>query len=64
MSIYSPSDPTCVLALEFEGNATDLSSNGNNGTLNGDAGFAAGLVSGQWLILDGSGDFVSRGGCV
>jgi hypothetical protein len=45
--------------LEFEGNATDLSSNGNNGTLNGDAGFAAGLVSGQWLILDGSGDFVS-----
>jgi len=49
------------LHLEFEGDANDSSSNGNDGTLMGDAQFEAGPI-GQALLLDGDGDYVNVDG--
>jgi len=49
------------LHLEFEGDATDSSGNGYDGTLMGDAHFEAG-PSGQALALDGDGDYVNVDG--
>jgi hypothetical protein len=46
-----------VLHMEFEGDATDSSGNGNDGTLIGDAS----IVDGE-LVLDGDGDYVNVDG--
>ena len=58
-SEFDAADPNCVLALEFEDNLTDLSGEGNNGTLAGDATYATGGVNAKCLTLDGTGDSVT-----
>ena len=59
--VISPEDPGTdglVASYTFEGNASDVSGNGNNGTVNGGALFSAGYV-GSALDCDGSDDYVS-----
>jgi hypothetical protein len=51
--LYGP----MVLHMEFEGDATDSSGNGHDGTLMGDAS----IVDGE-LVLDGDGDYVNVDG--
>ncbi len=59
--LITPADPGTnglVASYSFEGNASDASGNGNNGTVNGDAQFVAGHV-GTALDCDGTDDYVS-----
>ncbi len=67
---YASSEPTLTLGVEktysdlvaywrFDGNALDLSGNGNHGTING-AMFVQG-ISGQALSFDGINDYVNMG---
>ena len=44
----------------FDGNPNDVSGNGNDGMLNGDPTFSAG-VDGQAIRLDGNGDYTISG---
>jgi hypothetical protein len=55
-----PIDVDLVGLWHFDGDATDSSGNGNHGTLQGDAGFDAGMF-GQALSVDGAGDYVDVG---
>ena len=59
--MITPVDPGTnglVASYSFEGNANDVSGNGNNGTVNGGALFVAGQV-GSALDCDGADDYVS-----
>ncbi|NQV35635.1 MAG: discoidin domain-containing protein, partial [Phycisphaeraceae bacterium] len=59
--IITPSDPGTdglVASYSFEGNANDVSGNGNNGTVNGGAQFVTGH-DGSALDCDGIDDYVS-----
>ena len=59
--IITPEDPGAdglVASYDFEGNANDVSGNGNNGTVNGDALFSTGYT-GSALDCDGIDDYVS-----
>ncbi|MCF7973792.1 MAG: discoidin domain-containing protein [Phycisphaerae bacterium] len=59
--LITPADPGTnglVAEYTFENNASDVSGNGNNGTLNGDPIFSAGVV-GSALDCDGVDDFMS-----
>ena len=59
--IITPQDPGSdglVAAYDFEGNASDVSGNGNNGTVNGGAQFVTGHT-GSALDFDGIDDYVS-----
>ncbi len=61
--VITPEDPGTeglVASYDFEGNANDVSGNGNNGTVNGDALFSAGH-DGSALDCDGIDDYVSTG---
>ena len=61
--IIAPEDPGTdglVASYSFEGNANDVSGNGNNGTVNGGALFVAGH-DGSALDCDGIDDYVSTG---
>jgi hypothetical protein len=61
--VGEPVDPgtdNLVAAYSFEGDVTDTSGNGNDGTMMGDPGFVQG-VAGQALDLDGDGDYVDCG---
>jgi hypothetical protein len=55
-----PDDTGLMAFYTFEGNANDLSGNGNNGTLEGGPQYVAGRI-GQALDFDGIDDFVSTG---
>ncbi len=60
-NVLAPEDPGTeglVAAYTFEGNANDVSGNGNNGTVNGGAAFVAGR-DGSALDCDGADDYVS-----
>jgi hypothetical protein len=59
--VITPEDPGTdglVASYTFEGNANDVSGNGNNGTVNGGALFGTGRV-GSALDCDGVDDYVS-----
>ncbi|MCP4450207.1 MAG: hypothetical protein GY809_02000 [Planctomycetes bacterium] len=59
--VITPVDPGTeglVAAYDFEGNANDVSGNGNNGTVNGDAQFSTGHT-GSAIDCDGIDDYVS-----
>ena len=59
--IITPTDPGTdglVASYSFEGNANDVSGNGNNGTVNGGAQFVTGRI-GSALDCDGIDDYVS-----
>jgi len=61
--LITPADPGgsgLIAQYTFEGNANDVSGNGNNGTLEGNPGFSAGVV-GTALDCDGLDDYVSTG---
>jgi hypothetical protein len=61
--VGEPVDPgtdNLVAAYSFEGDVTDTSGNGNDGTMMGDPGFVQGMA-GQALDLDGDGDYVDCG---
>ena len=58
MAAGSHANAALLVEYNFDGNANDSSGNGYNGSLQGDAGFAAGQF-GQALQLDGSGDVVN-----
>ena len=61
--VITPEDPGTdglVASYTFEGNANDVSGNGNNGTVNGGAQFVAGH-DGTALDCDGIDDYVSTG---
>ncbi len=51
-------DPNLMGWWKFDGDASDASGNGRDGTLVGDATFSPGLL-GQALVLDGTGDYVN-----
>ena len=59
--VITPEDPGTeglVASFSFEGNANDVSGNGNNGTVNGGAQFVTGRI-GSALDCDGIDDYVS-----
>ncbi len=56
----TPDDTDLVAHYPFEGNASDVSGNGNDGTLEGGPQFVTGKV-GDALDFDGVDDFVSTG---
>lgn len=61
MAKFYPTDTNCILALQFEDNANDLTSNGNNGSLVGGASYDADGKEGKSILLDGTGDYVNCG---